>query len=179
MKKILTFCGSTRAASVNLHIIKHIAELTAGKLRIEVYNQLGELPQFNPDLDTEDKLPASIKKLREKILEADGILICTPEYVFTLPGSLKNAIEWTVSTTVFSGKPTALITASGMGQKAHEALLLVMHTIQTVSNANTQLLISAAKSKLDIDGNITDDATKLQLQKLATQFALLVNEQVD
>ena len=66
---------------------------------------------------------------RKSIEEADAVLICTPEYVFSLPGILKNALEWTVSTTVFSDKPTALLTASSSGEKAHESLLLVMKTL--------------------------------------------------
>lgn len=173
-KRILAICGSTRMASVNLHVINYIASLTGDELDIEVYEDLVNLPQFNPDIDTEEKLPAIIAGFRNKVQQADGILICTPEYVFTLPGSLKNALEWTVSTTVFSDKPAALITASGMGAKAHEALQLVMKTIQTVFTDETQLLISGAKSKISKDGTLQDPETETKLRKLAAAFVHLV-----
>lgn len=175
-KRILAICGSTRAASVNLHVIKHITSLTEDELDIELYEDLVNLPQFNPDTDTAEKLPGIVGSFRNKVQLADGILICTPEYVFTLPGSLKNALEWTVSTTVFSGKPTALITASGMGAKAHEALVLVMKTIQTVFTDETQLLISGAKSKISKEGMILDPETETKLRNLAAAFVHLVKE---
>lgn len=173
-KRILAICGSTRAASVNLHVIKYIASFTREELDIELYEDLVNLPQFNPDTDTAEKLPAIVGSFRNKVEQADGILICTPEYVFTLPGCLKNALEWTVSTTVFSDKPTALITASGMGAKAHEALLLVMKTIQTVFTDETQLLISGAKSKINKEGMIQDPETETKLRDLSAAFVQLV-----
>jgi len=102
------------------------------------------------------------------------VVICTPEYVFTLPGSLKNALEWMVSTTIFSGKSVALITASAMGDKAHEALQLVMKTIESRFTTATQLLIRGVKGKVDGNGNITDAATKTAVAELVTSFTALI-----
>ncbi len=76
-------------------------------LSFEVIGQV----QIGNDLDGENP-PEAVLAFRKQIAAADGVLICTPEYVFTLPGSLKNALEWCVSTTIFSQKPTGLITAS-------------------------------------------------------------------
>ena len=93
MKNILAISGSLRAASTNLKIIENIAALSADSLQISVYQGLSALPQFNPDLDT-DEPPEAVKDLRCRIKEADGVLICTPEYIFGVPGALKNAIDW-------------------------------------------------------------------------------------
>ena len=174
MKKVFAICGSTRKDSSNLQLLKAICELYKDQLQIEIYTQLAELPHFNPDV-TEEQTPLIIQQFRRKITDADGVLICTPEYVFSLPGALKNAIEWTISTTVFSEKPVALITASGLGQKAHESLLLIMKTIYSRYTENTQLCISGARSKL-AQNKITDPETLARVCNLVSAFIELMNE---
>ena len=169
MKKILAICGSTRQHSVNSHILHHIANQYADKAVFTLYEAIDQLPHFNPDLDT-DPLPDSVIHFRQLIAAADGVLICTPEYVFSLPGSFKNAIEWTVSTTLFTNKPAALITASSSGQKAHEALHLVMKTVGVQLGEKGSLLISAPKTKLTIDGQVTDTATAAAITELMDDF---------
>jgi chromate reductase len=108
--------------------------------------------------------------------EADGILICTPEYVFSLPGSLKNAIEWMVSTTILTDKPAALITASSSGQKAHESLNLVMRTVGVKLGEKSSLLIQAPKTKITEDGTITDETTLLSIKELMNDFLALISQ---
>ena len=150
-KKVVAICGSTRTQSVNLSIIQYVGRLLSAEVEFEIYNELSLLPHFNPDLDKE-RAPDIVETLRDKIRDADGVLICTPEYVFSLPGALKNAIEWCVSTTIFSEKPVALITASASGAKAHESLQLVMKTIYADMTEETQLLIQGAKGKVNNNG---------------------------
>jgi chromate reductase, NAD(P)H dehydrogenase (quinone) len=176
-KKVLAICGSTRAQSVNLSIIQYVGKLLSGEVEFEIYNELSALPHFNPDLD-KDRAPEIVEALREKIKNADGVLICTPEYVFSLPGALKNAIEWCVSTTIFSEKPVVLITASASGAKAHESLRLVMKTIYADIRDETTLLIQGAKGKVNNKGEITDALTAEQLNKLANDFATLLNGKI-
>ena len=167
--KVLAICGSTRRQSTNLQIIKAIAQLAADDFEVEIYQHLAALPHFNPDLDDE-QVPELVQAFRNQIGAADGVLICTPEYVFSLPGSLKNAIEWLVSTTLFYGKPTAIITASGLGQKAHESLQLIMKTIEAKLSDTTQLLIEGARPKLNSSGDITDAATLVKVKELIAAF---------
>ncbi|MDQ6787207.1 MAG: NAD(P)H-dependent oxidoreductase, partial [Acidobacteriota bacterium] len=89
MKNVLAVSGSLRAQSTNLKIIKNVAELAAEYLTISVYQGLSALPAFNPDLDFEGALlPPEVADLRNRLREADGVLICTPEYVFAVPGAL-------------------------------------------------------------------------------------------
>lgn len=168
-KKVLAISGSTRKSSSNLLLIKAIAALSLKDLDIKVYNKLSQLPHFNPDVD-DTNLPELIEEFRNEINEADGVLICTPEYVYSLPGSLKNAIEWTVSTILFLNKPVALITASGLGEKAHESLQLIMKTVGAEFSEQTQLLIQGARSKVNSNEEIIDETTLIQVKKLISAF---------
>ena len=174
-KKVLAICGSTREQSANLSILHHLASITTEELQVEIYHDLAALPHFNPDLDM-DKAPEIVEEFRSKIRNAEGVIICTPEYIFSLPGALKNAIEWCVSTTIFSEKPVALITASASGSKAHESLQLIMKTIYANVKNETQLLIQGAKGKIDGAGKITDAVTSAQLRDLAAAFATQLNQ---
>ena len=170
MKNVLAISGSLRAASTNLKIIENVAALAADSLKISVYQGLSALPQFNPDLDTNEP-PETVKDLRRRIKESDGVLICTPEYVFGVPGALKNAIDWTVSSGEFSGKPTALITASLGGEKAHESLLLTLKTVEAKIGENCALLIQYARTKVNAEGEIRNAATVEALKLLIKSFA--------
>ena len=111
---------------------------------------------------TDKNASKQIVDFRNKIEDADGIIICTPEYVFSIPSGLKNMIEWCVSTTVFSDKQIGLITASTSGEKGHEELKLIMETIQTKFTAETTLLIKGVKGK---DGKILDKKTEIELEE--------------
>jgi NAD(P)H-dependent FMN reductase len=175
-KKVLAISGSTRTNSSNERLIKKIAGLASEDIELTLFESISELPHFNPDLDNNDNLPAPVLAFRQQIADADGVLICTPEYVFTLPGSLKNALEWCVSTTLFSQKPVGLITASASGEKGHEALQLVMKTIEAKFNAGTLLLIKGIKGKMDMEGNISNGETLQDVQNFAAAFVQLLNE---
>ncbi len=168
-KKIFAISGSTRSNSSNLKILKQIAELSKGIFEVKLFEDLAELPHFNPDLDT-DIPPQAVTDFRNEIKQADGVLICTPEYVFSLPGSLKNALEWCVSTTVFSKKKVGLITASASGEKAQEELQLIMKTIEASFNADTSLLIQGVRGKVNPEGTIVDSLTLKQIQQFITAF---------
>jgi len=168
-KKVLAICGSTRSNSTNLNFILAISALYELTLDITVFLHISELPHFNPDLDTGDA-PAQIAGFRKQIKEADGVLICTPEYALGVPGSLKNALDWTVSSCEFSHKPVALITASTGGQKAHESLLSTLKMIEANVGEKTQLLISFAKTKVNHHFEITDKTTLQSVEELVQAF---------
>ena len=161
--------GSTRIHSANEAILESIASSYKEALDVQIYAGIVELPHFNPDLDKE-QVPVTVQSFRDLVDAADGVIICTPEYVFSLPGALKNAIEWTVSTTVFLDKPTAVIVASGLGEKAYESLLLIMNTVGAKIGTHASLLIQGARSKLDDQGHLTDKKTRKELDSLMTSF---------
>nr|WP_294926709.1 NAD(P)H-dependent oxidoreductase [uncultured Flavobacterium sp.] len=167
--KIFAITGSTRKNSSNFKILKFISEKINNRFEIEIFEDLEAIPHFNPDLDNEFP-PEKVISLRSKIIQADGILICTPEYVFSLPGSLKNALEWCVSTTIFSNKKVGLITASASGEMAHEQLLLIMKTLEAKFVNDSQLLIQGVRGKIDETGKIVNLQTLEELELFIKDF---------
>lgn len=168
-KKIFAIIGSANTDSANLKVVEFFARLTERELEIVVYTDLKKLPHFDPELSAKNP-PAPILALRKEIENADGVLICTPEYIFSIPSGLKNAIEWCIATTVFSDKPTALITASASGLKGHEELQLIMKTAMASFTDQTSLLIQGIKGKINERGEITDATTRHKLSELARAF---------
>lgn len=162
MKTILAIIGSASENSSNQKLVEFMASQDGNKLTFKIYTGLKSLPHFDPELSVANP-PQEVVDLRTEIESADGVLICTPEYVFSIPSGLKNAIEWCVSTTVFSDKPCGLITASAQGEKGHEELLLLMKTLTARFTGETTLLIQGIKGKLNENGEVTDIETRTKL----------------
>lgn len=175
-KKVLAISGSTRASSSNLNYINAIRGLASDFFSVDLYEGLLHIPPFNPDDDFENP-PAIIIDFRNQLRNVDGILICTPEYAMGVPGTLKNAIDWTVSSMEFSQKPVALITASLSGLKGHAALLETLYVIESRITTATGLVISFAKTKIAPDCTITDESTLMEVKKLIAAFSMLMNEE--
>jgi NAD(P)H-dependent FMN reductase len=175
-KNIFVIIGSASQNSANEKLIPNIQKLANEYFHFTVFNDLKILPHFDPQLST-DNPPKEIIDFRNQVENADGVIICTPEYVFSIPSGLKNAIEWCVSTTVFSDKPLGIITASASGIKGHEELQLIMKTVMTKFNSDTTLLIQGVKGKINDEGDITDEKTKVELAKFVDAFKKLVNDQ--
>ena len=111
--KILAISGSLRANSKNTKLLK-----TAG---MDIYSELTQLPYFNPDLDTESP-PEAVARFRRLLRDADAVLISSPEYAHGVPGVLKNALDWIVSSGEFVDKPVALVNASLTATHAQASL---------------------------------------------------------
>ena len=173
-KSILAIIGSASSNSANLKIVEEITRLTSEEFNIAICNDLKNLPHFNPELSI-DNPPTQIISFRKHLEQADGIIICTPEYVFSIPSGLKNAIEWCVSTTLFTNKPTGIITASASGQKGHEELQLIMGTLMAKITDETTLLIQGVKGKFDEQGNITNADTLKQLGNFVKAYINLLS----
>jgi chromate reductase len=121
---ILAISGSLQSQSSNSALVRHAAAHYGNGLEVQVFDQLAELPHFNPELDGEDP-PAAVRTLRAMAGAADAILIASPEYAHEMPGSLKNALDWLVSSGELYGKPAALLCASPSQERgafAREAL---------------------------------------------------------
>ena len=154
MKKILVLPGSLRRESSSNQIINAIVSLAPAEVTFEVSHDSATLPHFDDPQET----PSSVIAFRNKIARADAVLICTPEYAFGIPGSLKNAIDWTVGSGELVGKPVGLITASSQGEKGHAAMLLVLSAVSANVHADSTLLIPFVRAKLDAGGNVKDEA---------------------
>ncbi len=168
-KNILAIIGSASEHSANEKLIDLFVKYTIDDFNVTVFNSLKTLPPFDPQLSIENT-PLPILQFRDQVEKTDGLIFCTPEYVFSIPSGLKNAIEWCVSTVVFSNKPTGIITASAHGQKGHEELQLILKTIMCHFTDDTCLLIQGIKGKIDIDGEITDGQTKDNFNKFIDSF---------
>jgi chromate reductase, NAD(P)H dehydrogenase (quinone) len=164
-KKIVAICGSTRQNSINLELLKIISQLYQETIDFEIFTQIDQIPHFNPDLDNPTDVPPQVLVFRSLLYSSDAIIICTPEYAMGVPGTLKNALDWTVSSMEFSHKPTALITASTSGEKGHDSLLETLRVIEAKIDAKTSLLISTPRTKIK-SGVITDESTLLSLKKV-------------
>src|SRR5438105_3467377 len=108
--RILTISGSLRSASSNTTLLRAAAALAPEGVEIILYDGLGDLPHFNPDLE-EANLP-SVMDFRARLRAADGVLISSPEYAHGVPGVMKNALDWVVGSGEFVDKPVALLNAS-------------------------------------------------------------------
>lgn len=175
-KNILAVIGSASKNSSNLKLVTQLAELARPDLDFRVYDRLQELPPFDPELSATAP-PDAVREIRQTIAAADGVIICTPEYVFSIPSGLKNLVEWCVATTVFSGKPAGLITASANGEKGHEELKLIMRTIEARFLDDTTLLIKGIKGKIDEAGTIIDPDLTAKLEVFMEHFRKLVNRE--
>ena len=158
--KILGISGSLRTDSSATKILKEAGALFPAEVSFEIYTQLEAIPAFN-DSNT---IPPVVHNFIELIANADAILFCIPEYAFGVPGALKNALDWTVSSTAFTNKPVALITAASSGDKAHAALSLTLSALGTKMPAGCSLLIPFIRTKINGEGKVTDPVLLQSLQ---------------
>ncbi|PWT74125.1 MAG: hypothetical protein C5B59_11770 [Bacteroidetes bacterium] len=103
LPKIVCIAGSIRKDSSSYALAKSIPQLVQNPMDFILFEDLARLPHF----DGEEPAPEIISRFRSEIHSADGVIICSPEYAFGIPGSLKNALDWTVSSGEFYQKPVA------------------------------------------------------------------------
>jgi chromate reductase, NAD(P)H dehydrogenase (quinone) len=126
--KILAISGSLRANSSNTAVLRAMARLAPDGVEVALFDGIGELPFFNPDLDG-DQVPQPVARFRALVGGADGILISSPEYARGIAGVLKNALDWLVASLEFPNKPVALINTSPRATHALAALTLTLETM--------------------------------------------------
>jgi NAD(P)H-dependent FMN reductase len=171
---ILALCGSLAANSLNHNLLEWLAVQSAASLQVTIYDGLGSLPLFNPDLIVSGNIPSAVTQFKDSLRNAAGVIVCTPEYAMGPPGALKNALDWTVATSDFSGKPTLLITAASMGEKSHASLLGTLRIIEARVDEDMQVHIPFAKAKIAPEGprdEATRDVLLAALGKLAASVA--------
>ncbi len=163
MIQILGFAGSLRKGSFNKSILNAALELLPPDTTLEIFDLEG-IPPFNQDLENDP--PGRVKEFKGKIKAADAILIATPEYNYSIPGVLKNAIDWAsrpYGDNSFEGKPVAIMSAStGMlgGARAQYHLrqtfvFLDMHPVN-----RPEVFVTFAPQKIDEKGKLTDETTR-------------------
>ncbi|MDQ6478232.1 NAD(P)H-dependent oxidoreductase [Dyadobacter sp. LHD-138] len=173
--KILAISGSLRSNAANTNILKNIGKITGEGIDFEIFEGLEKFPHFNPGFDEDN---VHVADFRQKIQNADGVIICTPEYAFGVPGVLKNALDWIVSTGELNDKPVAAISASplnGGGDKALASLLLTLTALGTVKNEKSSLSIPNIKHKLGTDGEVIDRSLNQSLALVLENLFALIN----
>ena len=170
--KILAVSGSLRANSSNAVILANIEKLMPEEVAFFIYRGLSTLPHF----DDAAEIPIAVSVWRKHLQEADAVLICSPEYAFGIPGSLKNAFDWTVGSGELVNKPFALVTASTGGEKAHAAWLQIFTALSANIPEGGALLISYVRSKLNAAGEISDAATLEAVKTVIQKLLALVKQ---
>lgn len=170
--KVLVIIGSASKSSSNSKLMKAFTKLMANVLEITIYDNLGELPHFDPLLS--ESLPYVIGDLLADIASTDGVIFCSPEYIFSIPARLKNLLEWCVATTVFMDKPVGLITASADGQQGHAQMKLIMETLGARLTDETGLIIAGIKGRFDGQGELADQDMMTALNKFGAAFLSLI-----
>jgi len=174
---IVAISGSLRAASTNTALVRAAVALAPDGMNITLYDGMADLPHYSPELDGVDP-PAPVQPWRALLQEADGALICTPEYAFGMPGSLKNALDWIVSSGELWRKPVVALSASPSalgGEKAHAALLLTLTALEAQIVEAGSLCIPFSRTKLDTSGAITDAPTAQTLRASLDALACAIN----
>jgi chromate reductase, NAD(P)H dehydrogenase (quinone) len=128
--QILAISGSPRAASVNTALLRGLIAVAPDPLRFTLFTGVGDLPVFSPDREG-PLTPGPVLAFADAVANAQGIVIACPEYVHTIPGGMKNAIDWLVSRDEIIGKPIALIHASA--QRGDDMLADLRRVLATVS----------------------------------------------
>jgi NAD(P)H-dependent FMN reductase len=167
--RILAICGSLRRRSTNRALLLAVQKLAPEGTSVVIFESIRDLPHFDPDFDGEDRdpedRPDSVLRLRRELAASDAMLISTPEYAHGLPGSLKNALDWLVSSPVVIGKPVALIYGStGEANHAQEQLKETLKTMSALVVHDAVIAVQGVRSKVDDSGTVLDPQLALRVQ---------------
>ena len=178
--KILALSGGLRAASTNTALLRAARQLAPAGVEIEIYDGVRDLPYFDQDL--EGDVPATVAELRGKIAEADGVLIASPEYNYSIPGALKNALDWAsrpYGQSVLTGKPIALMGASGSAfgtVRAQNHLRDVFHWLDSKVVTKPEVHVGANYERFDAAGDLVDENSRNLVAGLVAALVVLIDE---
>jgi chromate reductase len=172
--KFLGFAGSLRVGSYNKALLRAATNLLPQNATLKIFD-LNGIPPFNQDLEMD--MPEKVTEFKSKIREADAILIATPEYNYSIPGVLKNAIDFAsrpYGDNPFDGKPVAIMSASiGMlgGARAQYHLRQVFVFLNMHPINGPEVIVTFAENKFDANGKLIDENTSKFLKQLLENLA--------
>lgn len=179
---VVGICGSLRRGSYNMGLLRAAQELARPHgIDITIYERLGDIPPYNQDLDTDERRPEPVRDLKSTIADCAGLVIATPEYNYSFPGLLKNAIDWASRPprqSPMNRKPVAIMgAATGMSGTIRAQLALRQTFIFTDSFALLQpeVLIPQCASRFDADGRLTDQSTRDLIDRQMQAYAAWVH----
>ena len=167
--RILGFAGSLRKASYNKAMLQAALEVLPDDALLDIFDLEG-IPLFNQDF--EQKPPEKVKQFKQGIRAADAILIATPEYNYSIPGVLKNAIDWASrphGDNAFEDKPVAIMSASGSmlgGARAQYQLRQTFVWLNMHALVRPEVIVNYADKKIDKNGRLTDEETRKRIREL-------------
>ncbi|HZF75058.1 MAG TPA: NAD(P)H-dependent oxidoreductase [Acetobacteraceae bacterium] len=173
--RVLGISGSLRAASWNTRTLHAARELAPPGVEVEVFGRMREIPVYDDDLRASQGHPPAVEALRGEIRAADAVLICSPEYNYSVPGMLKNALDWVSRPPdqPFDGKPVA-IAGAATGLLGTARMQYDLRKIFVFLNAHVlnkpEVMIAQAPSRFDAEGRLTDETTR---GMVAAQLAAL------
>jgi len=175
MVALLGICGSLRKASLNRALLDAVREVLPATARMSIFDDL-DLPIFNSDLDD----PPAVVELKAAIAEANGVVFGVPEYNYSIPGGLKNALDWVSRPPQLSplrGKPIGIVgAATGMSgtirAQTHLRQMLLFSDSPCLSQP--EVLIPRAHERFDADGRLTDASTRTLLEKFGAAMVAFV-----
>jgi len=172
---ILGFAGSLRKGSYNKALLSAALELAAKSAAMETFDLEG-IPPFNQDM--ENQPPQKVKEFKARIRAADAILIATPEYNYSIPGVLKNAIDWAsrpYGDNAFEGKPAAIMGASvgmlGTARAQYDLRRSFVFLNMYILN-RPEVMVPFAHDKIDKDGKVTDEKTREKIRELLESLVI-------
>jgi chromate reductase len=177
---VLTICGSLRKGSYNAMVQRALPGLAPEGMTLKAAPSYAELPLYNADIQNSTGFPAGVNVLSDAIRAADGLIFCTPEYNFGIPGGLKNAIDWVsrLPNQPFAGKPIALQSASpgplGGGRVQYD-MRRSMVFLDAFTLNKPEIFIGGCASKIDEKtGEIKDEATRGLIKQQLAAFASFI-----
>lgn len=169
MIRILAISGSLRAASISTALVKAAAALAPESVEVVVYDGLGDLPHFNPDLDRE-AAPIAVAEFRSQLRESAGVIISSPEYAHGIPGVLKNALDWLVASGELYEKPVALFSASPRATYAQASLIETLKVMMATVLSKASITLPLQGKGLNAQGVVSDPDMSSQIRLALATF---------
>src|SRR5712671_5537838 len=180
MVNVISICGSLRKGSYNRMVMNLLPGLAPAGMAIKEAPSFTEFPLYNADLQNASGFPAPVNTLADAMRAADGVIFCTPEYNFSLPGGLKNAIDWVsrLQNQPFAGKPIAIMSASPGpvgGARMQYDLRRAMVFLDAFTLNKPEIFVGDCASKLDEKtGELKDETTRNFIKQQLAAFVKFI-----
>ncbi len=174
--RTLAISGSLRSNSSNTSLLKAAMTLASNNHRIVIFEGIGDLPHFNPDIEGDDSI-TSVRDFRVQLQNSDAVIISSPEYAHGVPGVLKNALDWVVGSGELVAKPVALFNASPRSTYAQASLLETLTVMSAKIVKEAFVTVELAGKKLDEAGMVSDPEISKALKSALAALETAIQNQ--